>query len=189
MNAANSNKYNILFIPFIMFCFLSRSSVRFTFRDGHLPPFSSVGRGLSSASSTHDADILAQPNATLLKTNIRNTVFIIRLSLFRRTTPVPESTVNAENTNGRGPRGLSPNVLSLLIIYRFFRSLAQTPPSSSLFLILTPFLTLRLQAAANALLFIAKYPLRASRPVFSQRTDTEKYNRKQPPKTPLPIIL
>ena len=96
-------------------------------------------RAVVRASPTHEADILAQPNATPLKTNIRDKVFIIRLSLFRRTTPVPESTVNAENTNGRGPWGLSPNVLSLLIIY--LRPLAQIQPSSSLFLILTPFLT------------------------------------------------
>lgn len=47
----------------------------------------------------------AQPNMAPIKTNIRDTAFIIRLSLLRRTTPVPKSTVNAENTNGRGPRG------------------------------------------------------------------------------------
>ena len=76
-------------------------------------------RAVVRASPTHEADILAQPNATPLKTNIRDKVFIIRLSLFRRTTPVPESTVNAENTNGRGPRASSEcsffiNYLSLL---------------------------------------------------------------------------
>lgn len=161
-----------------MFCFLPRSSVRFTFRDGHLPPFSSVGRGLSSASSTHDADILAQPNATLLKTNIRDKVFIIRLSLFRRTTPVPESTVNAENTNGRGPRAFSE--CSFFINYLSLLSLSCSDPAK-LFSLPYPYSVFNITAPglSQCLIIYSKVPPPRTPPCVSpQRSDTENYNRK-----------
>lgn len=95
-----------MFSSYLLLCSVFYLDLCPVYLSGRTPPAFQLRRGTGQSpvsSLTHEASMHVQPNMALLKTNIRDTVFIIRLSLFRRTTPVPESTVNAENTNGRGP--------------------------------------------------------------------------------------